>query len=262
MFQDPIIGECAEAACIQRADVNELIIDVDGFEGPLDLLLELSRRQKVDLKKISILKLAEQYAEYIQNAKSLRIGLAADYLVMAAWLALLKSRLLLPEDKKTEESAEEAASRLAIRLQRLDAMRSAGKSIFRRNQLGKEFFPRGATEEVKIVRHSTVSANVFDLTQAYMRIKSREDFRPFSMNRGPVYSVEVATSNLRRLLGESVEWAELMKFLPADWLTDGRRVRSALASTFAAALELAKQGQLELMQEKPFEPIQIKGFAA
>ena len=100
MFQDPIIGECAEAACIQRADVNELIIDVDGFEGPLDLLLELSRRQKVDLKKISILKLAEQYAEYIQNAKSLRIGLAADYLVMAAWLALLKSRLLLPEDQK------------------------------------------------------------------------------------------------------------------------------------------------------------------
>ena len=237
-----------------------LVVDVDGFEGPLDLLLELARNQKVDLLKISVLRLAEQYAEFIENSRALKINLAADYLVMAAWLALIKSRLLLPHEDETGSTADELASRLAFRLQRLNAMRDSAQAIMGRDQLGKEFFARGDPEQVAIVNRSTMTATVLDLTQAYARLRTDDDFRPFTMNRDPVFSVEAATENLQRLLGETPDWAELMRFLPSGWTSDGRRARAALAATFAAALELARQGRVDLRQSHAFGPIQLKGL--
>ncbi len=236
------------------------VVDVDGFEGPLDLLLELARKQKVDLLKVSVLRLAEQYAEFIENSKFLKIDLAADYLVMAAWLALIKSRLLLPKEDETDPEADELASRLAFRLQRLNAMRESAQAIMGRNQLGREFFARGEPEQVAVVNKSSLTATVLDLTQAYARLRTRDDFRPFTMNRDPVFSVEAATENLQRLLGETPDWAELMRFLPSGWTSDGRRVRAALAATFAAALELARQGRVDLRQSHAFGPIQLKGL--
>ncbi len=238
-----------------------LIVDLDGFEGPLDVLLELSRKQKVDLRRISILRLAEQYAEFIENARSLRISLAADYLVMAAWLALIKSRLLLPKEPSAEETEDDPAARLAFRLRRLNAMRESAESIMRRRQLGQDFFARGEPEEVSIARVTSVSANALDLAQAYARLRSREQFRPYMMNRDPVLPVEAAISNLRRLLGETPDWEELARFLPDGWKAESGRIRSAMASTFAAALELAKQGRLNLRQNHAFGPIQVKGLA-
>ena len=238
-----------------------LIVDLEGYEGPLDVLLDLSRKQKVDLRRISILRLAEQYAEFIENARTLKISLAADYLVMAAWLALIKSRLLLPKESPQEESENEMAARLAFRLQRLNAMREQSKAIMGRSQMGRDFFARGEPEQVSVTHVSKISANVLDLTQAYARMRSRDDFRPYMMNRDPVYSVEAATANLERLLGEAANWQELMEFLPAGWTAEGKKIRSAAASTLAAALELAKQGRLTLRQSHAFGPIQVKGQA-
>ncbi|MCY3877757.1 MAG: ScpA family protein [Rhodobacteraceae bacterium] len=232
------------------------VVDVDGFEGPLDLLLELARKQRVDLRKISVLRLAEQYAEFVDRAESLKVNLAADYLVMAAWLALIKSRLLLPEEG--EEAAEESAARLAFRLQRLNAMREAAKSIMERPQLGMDFFPRGDPELVEVVTKRSVSTTVLDLSIAYARMRSRREFKPFALNRSPIYSVEDATENLRRLLGEIPDWADLAGFLPQDWVREPQKIRSAMASTLAAALELVKRGELEVRQSHSFASIELK----
>ncbi len=243
----------------ERLAAEALIVDVDGYEGPLDLLLMLSRTQKVDLRRISILHLAEQYLAFINRADALRIELAADYLVMAAWLAFLKSRLLLPPDP-TEEgpSGEELAAHLAWQLERLQAMREAAARLMARDQKGRDFFPRGQPEDVMRMRKVTYGATLLDLMQAYARIRTHDSFRPFVMDRDHVFTMEQALERMRGLIGYAGDWTDLSSYLPDGWGADPVRRRSATAATFAATLELAKQGQIELRQSESFAPIAIR----
>lgn len=243
----------------ERLAAEALIVDVDGFEGPLDLLLTLARTQKVDLRKISVLHLAEQYLLFVERAKALRIELAADYLVMAAWLAFLKSRLLLPPDPEAEgPSAEDLAAHLAFQLERLQAMREAAASLMARDQLGREFFARGEPQGIARVRRTEWKATLLDLMQAYARIRTRDEFRPYAFDRKDVYTLEQALDRLRTMIGFSGEWNELSAYLPEDWTADPARWRSATAATFLASLELAKQGQIEIRQRENFAPIAIR----
>ncbi|HKK35883.1 MAG TPA: ScpA family protein [Paracoccaceae bacterium] len=242
-----------------RAAAEALVIDVDGFEGPLDLLLTLARTQKVDLLKVSILQLAEQYLAFVEAAKRLRIELAADWLVMAAWLAFLKSRLLLPPEPEAEgPSAEDLAARLAFRLQRLEAMREVGAKLMARPQLGRERFARGAPEAVEVDRTVEHEATLLDLMRAYARLKTRDDYAPLHVGREPVLTPEKALERLRGLIGDAVDWTTLSAFLPGEWTTEPRRRRSAVAATFAAALELVKRGEAELRQDSHFSDISLK----
>jgi segregation and condensation protein A len=242
-----------------RVAAEALIVDVDGFEGPLDLLLTLSRTQKVDLRKISVLQLARQYLAFVEHAKTLRLELAADYLVMAAWLAFLKSRLLLPPDP-TEEgpSGEELAAHLAFQLERLAAMRDAAARLMGRDQLGRDFFARGQTQMVERVRSVTYTATLLDLMQGYARIRTRDDFRPFVLDREKVFTMEQALERMRGLIGYAGDWGDLMSFLPEGWEVDPIKRRSATAATFAASLELVKEGKLEIRQAESFAPIQLR----
>ncbi|WP_339759927.1 ScpA family protein [uncultured Sulfitobacter sp.] len=243
----------------ERLAAEALIIDVDGFEGPLDLLLTLSRTQKVDLRKISVLQLARQYLLFVEKAKALRLELAADYLVMAAWLAFLKSRLLLPPDP-TEEgpTGEELAAHLAFQLERLQAMRDAAARLMARDQLGRDFFARGQTHEVKRTRRVTYSATLLDLMQGYARIRTRDEFRPFVMDREKVFTMEQALERMRGLIGFAGDWGDLTSYLPEGWGEDPVMRRSATASTFAASLELVKEGHLEIRQSDVFAPIELR----
>ena len=246
----------------ERLASEALIIDVDGFEGPLDLLLMLSRTQKVDLRKISVLALAEQYLGFIERARTLRIELAADYLVMAAWLAFLKSRLLLPPDPSDEgPSGEELAAHLAFQLERLSAMREAAAKLMARDQKGRDFFVRGIPEDVTSLRKVRYTATLLDLMQGYARIRTRDDFRPYTMERTHVMTLEQALDRMRGLIGYAGEWTDLLSYLPEGWETDPVRRRSATASHFAASLELVKTGKLEIRQTETFAPIQIKAIA-
>ena len=242
-----------------RVAAEALIVDVGAYEGPLDLLLTLSRTQKVDLRQISILALAEQYLAFVEQAKRLRLELAADYLVMAAWLAFLKSRLLLPPDP-TEEgpSGEELAAHLAFQLERLEAMRIAAAKLMARDQLGRDFFARGITEDVQRVRRVTYTATLLDLMQGYARIRTRDDFRPFVMDRQHVMTMEQALERMRGLIGFAGEWTDFAAYLPEGWDADPQRRRSTTAATFAASLELAKEGKVEIRQGETFAPIQIR----
>ena len=242
-----------------RMAAEALIVDVDGYEGPLDLLLTLSRTQKVDLRRISVLQLAEQYLGFVERARALRIELAADYLVMAAWLAFLKSRLLLPPDP-TEEgpSAEELAAHLAFQLERLAAMREAAARLMARDQKGRDFFARGAPETIAIARRVTYSATLIDLMRAYARIRTKDEFRPFVMDRDHVFTMEQALERMRGMIGYAGDWADLTSFLPDGWDTNPMRRRSSTAAHFAAVLEMAKRGQVELRQGETFAPIQIR----
>jgi len=242
-----------------RRAAEALVVDVEGFEGPLDVLLVLSRTQKVDLRQVSILALAEQYLIFVEEAKRLRIELAADYLVMAAWLAFLKSRLLLPPDPKDEgPSGEEMAAHLAFQLERLEAMRKAAARLMGKDQLGRDFFARGQSEIYSRKRSVRYEANLLDLMQAYARIKTRDDFAPLHFQRGPVYTMEQALERMKGLIGNAIEWGELAAFLPEAWRTDPKKRRSAMASTFAAALELVKEGRMEMRQYDNFAPIQLR----
>jgi segregation and condensation protein A len=242
-----------------RLAAEALIVDVDGFEGPLDLLLTLSRTQKVDLRKVSILQLAEQYLVFIERAKELRLELAADYLVMAAWLAFLKSRLLLPPDPNEDgPSGEELAAHLAFQLERLSAMREASAKLMARDQLGRDFFARGLPEDVTRVRKVTYTATLLDLMQGYARIKTKDEFRPFTMDREKVFTMEQALARMRSLIGYAGDWSDLNSWLPEGWEVDPVKRRSATAATFAASLEMVKQGQIELRQGDVFSPIQIR----
>ncbi|QDY69355.1 segregation and condensation protein A [Qingshengfaniella alkalisoli] len=242
-----------------RLAAEALIIDVDGFEGPLDLLLTLSRTQKVDLRKISILALAEQYLLFVNKAKQLRIELAADYLVMAAWLAFLKSRLLLPPDPEDEgPSGEELAAHLAFQLERLQAMRNAAAQLMARDQLGRDVFARGLTETVSRSRRVSYTASLLDLMQAYARIRTKDEFRPFVMDRDAVLTMEQALDRMRPLIGFAGDWTDLSTYMPDGWSDDPAKRRSAMASTFAASLELVKAGQAELRQSESFAPIQLR----
>lgn len=242
-----------------RLEAEALIVDVDGFEGPLDLLLTLSRTQKVDLRKISVLQLAEQYLQFVRRAAALRLELAADYLVMAAWLAFLKSRLLLPpEPGETGPSAEDLAAHLAFQLERLAAMREAAARLMARDQLGRDFFARGLPEDVTQTRDITYEATLLDLMRAYARIRTKDEFRPYAFDRQDVYTMEQALERMRGLLGYAGEWADLTSFLPEGWDATPARRRSATASHFAAILELAKRGQITLKQGETFAPIMIR----
>lgn len=236
-----------------------LILDLEGFEGPLDLLLTLARGQKVDLMQISVLALAEQYLAAIDRARALRIELAADWLVMAAWLAYLKSRLLLPPDPEAEgPDAGDLAQHLAWRLERLDAMRRAAATLMARDRLGQDRFARGAPEAVARVRSVRWQAGLMDLMAAYARLRTRDEFRPFALDRTGVYTMEQALDRLRRLVGFAPDWTDLAQFLPEGWAGDPARRRSATAAIFAASLELARQGRLQLRQEGSFAPISLR----
>tara|TARA_B100001146_G_scaffold178712_1_gene160341 strand:- start:98 stop:934 length:837 start_codon:yes stop_codon:yes gene_type:complete len=242
----------------RRAD-EALIIDVDGYEGPLDLLLTLARTQKVDLMKISVLHLAEQYLAFVEKARALRIELAADYLVMAAWLAFLKSRLLLPPDPEAEgPSAEDMAAHLAFQLERLQAMREAAARLMGRDRLGISRFARGAPETIARKRRTEWQAGLIDLMRAYARLKTKEEFRPYAFERHDTFTMEQALDRMRGLIGFAGDWTDLSDFLPDGWDGDGRRRRSATAATFAASLELARQGKLEIRQAGTFAPISFR----
>ncbi len=236
-----------------------LLIDVDGFEGPLDVLLTLARGQKVDLRRISILQLAEQYLAFVQAARRLRIELAADYLVMAAWLAYLKSRLLLPPpDMEDGPSAEELAAHLAFQLERLEAMRDAAAKLMARDQLGREMFARGEEEALTVHKKVEFTASLADLLQAYSRIKTRDDYEPLHMRRAPVFALDDAVKRMRKIIGVTVDWQILSDYLPNDWMDKPERRKSALASHFSAVLELVKQGDAEIRQDDTFGPISLR----
>ncbi len=242
-----------------RRSAEALIVDVDGFEGPLDLLLTLSRTQKVDLRRISVLHLAEQYLAFVEQARALRIELAADYLVMAAWLAYLKSRLLLPPDP-TEDgpSGEELAAHLAFQLERLEAMRGAAAQLMGRARKGMDFYPRGAPEAASLTRKTEFQATLLDLMRAYARLRTRDDFRPYAFERRDIYALDAALERMSALLPQTLDWTALQRFLPDGWRGAPARKRSAMASTFAATLELAKQGQIDLRQSDTFAPIHLR----
>jgi len=242
-----------------RVAAEALVVDVDGYEGPLDVLLTLSRTQKVDLRNISVLALAEQYLAFVERAKALRIELAADYLVMAAWLAFLKSRLLLPPDPSEEgPSGEELAAHLAFQLERLAAMRNVAARLMARDQKGRDFFVRGVPENVTQVRRITYTATLLDLMQGYARIRTRDEFRPWAFDRTEVMSMEQALDRMRGLIGFAGDWTDISDYLPDGWQIEPGRRRSATAATFAASLELVKSGAIELRQSETFAPIQIR----
>ena len=253
------IFEKERIAVAERVAAEALIIDVDGFEGPLDLLLTLSRTQKVDLRKISVLELAHQYLAFVEKAKALRLELAADYLVMAAWLAFLKSRLLLPPDPSEEgPTGEELAAHLAFQLERLQAMRNSAARLMGRDQLGRDFFARGQIEVVERVKKVTYTATLLDLMQGYARLRTRDDFRPFVMDRDSVFTMEQALERMRDLIGYTGEWTDIVSYLPDGWANDSVKRRSATAATFAASLELVKEGHLEIRQSESFAPIELR----
>lgn len=240
-------------------DAETLLVAVDGYEGPLDLLLTLARTQKVDLAKISVLRLAEQYLSFVEQARTLRIELAADYLVMAAWLAFLKSRLLLPKPAGDDgPSGEEMAARLAFQLERLAAMREAAAQLMGRDQLDRDFFARGAPETVAVERHVAWSVTLPDLLRAYARIQTRDEYRPLAVERPAVLTIEAALRRLRGVIGASADWSRLVAFLPDGWRDQPARRRSAVASSFSAMLELAKLGEVEIRQEAVFAPIYLR----
>ena len=256
-------AQASPADVAGRLAEEVLVVDVLGFEGPLDLLLTLARTQKVDLMQISVLALAEQYLAFVEEARSLRIELAADYLVMAAWLAYLKSRLLLPPDPDAEgPSTDEMAAHLAFQLERLNAMREAAARLMGRPRLGQDRFARGAPETVQRTRHVRWQAGLIDLMQAYARLRTRDEFRPFAFDRRDTWTLEQALDRMRRMIGYAGEWTDLMQFLPDGWAGNPARRRSATAATFAASLELARQGRVELRQSGVFAPITLRARPA
>lgn len=242
-----------------RAEGPKLHLDLDGFEGPIDVLLTLARAQKVDLRELSILALVEQYLAFIQSAQDMRLEVAAEYMVMAAWLTYLKTRLLLPkEDNDDDEpSAEEMALRLQLQLQRLEAMRTAGLRLMSRDQLGRNVLPRGMPEGLKRIRHTRYDATLYELLKAYSAFRSSKEDRPFVPPRPAVFRLEEAYERLSHLIGSAIEWTKLEAFLPEGAFKGSGRA-SHLASTFAATLELAKQGKAALQQSKTFGPMYIK----
>jgi segregation and condensation protein A len=236
-----------------------LVVDVEGFEGPLDLLLALARTQKVDLARISVLALAQQYLDFINEARRLRLEIAADYLVMAAWLAFLKSKLLLPaeQDEDGEPTGEELAQLLAFRLKRLDAMREAAAQLMTRKRLGRDVFARGMPEPLRISRKSTYQADLYDLLKAYAQQRQRTAVRTWQVRQRTVWSLKEAREELERLLGMTCDWAPLDQLL-AEFLVGPELRKTALASGFTATLEMTREGALEIRQAKLFAPLLVR----
>jgi segregation and condensation protein A len=255
-------GEDWDAPSLENmpAPGEAFVVDIDGFEGPLDLLLALARTQKVDLAKISILGLVEQYLAFIAEAQKLKLEIAADYLVMAAWLAYLKSRLLLPKEKDDldTQSAEEMAQRLAFRLMRLEAMREKAATLFTRRRLGQHVFARGEPEQIQVTRDTTYTATIYDLLKAYADQRKRTVRVVHVVKARRVWSIKEARQRLERLVGATEgDWAQLDLFLE-QYLPKGEEERTALASSFGATLEMAREGLIELRQDEPFAPIYMR----
>ncbi|TQX91786.1 segregation/condensation protein A [Rhizobium sp. rho-13.1] len=235
-----------------------LVIDIAGFEGPLDLLLHLARNQKVDLARISVLALAEQYLVFVETARRVHIELAADYLVMAAWLAFLKSKLLIPQQNKDDgPSGEEMAEALAFRLKRLEAMRDAAASLVNRNRLGRDVFARGAPEHIPDQRQSAFDASLYDLLNAYAGLRQRQAITQVTIERRTVWSLVEARAILTRMIGDVPEWTALEHYLLRYMTSPSERV-TAIASAFAASLELVREGKMEIRQEGAFQPLYMR----
>jgi len=244
---------------LEAGPADTLVVDVEGFEGPLDLLLALARTQKVDLAKISVLALAQQYLDFIAEARRLRLEVAADYLVMAAWLAFLKSKLLLPaeKDEEGEPTGAELAALLAFRLKRLHAMREVSAQLMTRKRLGRDVFARGTPEPIRITRKSIYEANVYDLLKAYSQQRQRTAIRTWQIRQRTVWSLKEARAELERLLGIACDWAPLDQLL-AEFLVEPELRKTALASSFTATLEMTREGALEIRQAKSFAPLLIR----
>jgi len=252
-FDAPVRGPAAA-----EGDIDALIVNLDGYEGPLHVLLELARTQRVDIRKISMIRLVDQYLEFIAAAREKSLELAADYLVMASWLTYLKSKLLIPAQGEAagEPTADEMAARLAFQLQRLEAMRKAAESLFNLPQFGLEFFSRGAPEGVRVLKTPLWQADLFDLLQAYARQRVAAVDRTYRIEPPKVFSIEDARARLERMLGAIPEWTELTKVSPAKGVD--APVTSVVASSFNAALEFAKNGAIEIRQLGAFEPIFVR----
>lgn len=267
MNSDPNMSQASDAAGWEAPGIDDLpargdafVVDVDGFEGPLDLLLALARTHKVDIAKVSILALVDQYLQFIAEAQKLKIEIAADYLVMAAWLAYLKSRLLLPRDKEDPDtaSAEDLAQRLAFRLMRLDAMRNAVAQLMTKKRLGRDVFARGRPETVTTTRDTTYTAEVYDLLKAYAEQRWRTVRVAHVVKARKVWSVKDARVRLEKLIGASAgDWTQLDLFLQ-HYMPHGEEERTAIASSFGATLEMAREGLVEIRQDEPFAPIYMR----
>ncbi len=252
LFDDAPMRVEAEA----ELNPDVLTIDIDGWEGPLDLLLTLARNQKVDLRAISILELVEQYLVFIDDARSMKLELAADYLVMAAWLAYLKSALLLPKDPTIDPSPEELALRLQLRLERLNAMRESGARLMARDRIGRDIFLRGAPEGLRVVRSRAWDCDYFELITAYGQVKARTQPVLHMVKKRAVMTLEEALERVSAMIGRAIEWTHIEAFLPD--VAESALRRSALASSFAAALELAKRGTIDLQQDANFAPLMVR----
>lgn len=259
MEQDSLFADPEPLA--PSAQDDALYLELDGWEGPLDLLLDLARRQKVDLRQISILALVDQYLTFIEQAEALKLEVAADYLVMAAWLAYLKSALLLPKDEQADPSPEELAMRLQLRLARLAAMREAAARLLARDRVGRDVFVHGLPEGLRIDRRNQWQCDWFDLISAYGQVKVRTQPVVHMVRERPVMTLDSALDRVSAMLGVRLDWIELRDFLPApttsDW-AEPRLRRSALASSFVAALELARLGKAELRQDQIFGPLHLR----
>ena len=237
---------------------GSFVVDLDGYEGPIDVLLTLAREHKLDLTKISILALADQYLEFVAKVRRSNLELAADYLVMAAWLAYLKSRLLLPDlGEEDEPTGEQMAAALAFQLRRLEAMQDAGQKLMARSHLGREFFRRGAPETFRALINPVLEVTLYDLLRAYGNQKRRIEGGTLHIEAFEIFTVEDALHRLQSLLGSSPNWESLWHFLP-EGVLEGLVQRSAIASTFTASLELAREGKIKLRQSGPFGPIYLK----
>lgn len=254
MAIDDLFDDAVDTSSFAGDDALQL--NLDGWEGPLDLLLALARNQKVDLREISILALVEQYLNYIDSAHALKLEIAADYLVMAAWLAYLKSGLLLPKDPTVDPSPEELALRLQLRLQRLNAMRDAGARLMARDRIGRDVFLNGAPWGLRTIKKARWECSLFDLMTAYGQVRMRTEPVVHMVSRRPVMTLDAAISRVSRLIGVHLDWTRLETFLPPDF--EGELRKSALASSFVAALELARIGKVSIRQDGAFEPLYLK----
>lgn len=236
-------------------DDDVMYVDVDGYEGPLDLLLDLARRQKVDLASISVLALAEQYLRFIETVREKRIEVAADYLVMAAWLAYLKSRLMVPQAPSDDEpSGEMLAAMLQFRLKRLEAMRRAASQLMNLPRLGLQVYARGMPEPIEIARKSLWEASLYDVLKAYSAQRERGATTEYTPLQRTVWSLQEARDILQRLIGDSFEWVSMDSYL-AEYLATSAERATIRASSFASSLELVRTGKIELRQTETFGPL-------
>ena len=237
---------------------DDLIVNLEGFEGPLDVLLVLAKSQKVDLMQISILQLTEQYLVFIAEVRERNLELAADYLVMAAWLAYLKSNLLIPREESGEElSAEEMAERLKFQLKKLEAIRQVSEKLMNLPKLGSDFFERGMSEGIRLIRTPEYYLSLYDLLKSYADQRYKKAYSSMTIERPPVYAMEDALVRLQRMIGSVPEWTRLETFLPREF-SSGKGARTGIAGTLAASMELVREGLIEVQQLMPFGPIFIK----